>query len=204
MSNPNSAWQSLQAGNQHFHAVLHAKQHTAASGRPPRTVVFRSADSDMPSQVVFGQSWSSIIDISNWGHVIDTGVLATLEYAVGTLKTPLIVVLGHSGCAAMQIALDAWKNVNFPEGATRAVVEQAISSLSRKDIGIDSADDLVAAHVAHVGVSLLHKSQVLAKAVDRGECGIVCAVLDRATGRLQICGTIGDISGNQTPLLEVV
>jgi carbonic anhydrase len=203
MSNPTSAWQSLQAGNQHFHSTLR-KQHTAANGHSPAAVVFRSADSDVPSQVVFGQSWGSIIDISNWGHVIDTGVLATLEHAVGTLKTPLIVILGHTDSSAMQTALDAWNNANFPDGATRAVVEQAVSSLARKDAGINTADDLTAAHVAHVGVSLLHKSPLVAKAVDSGRCAIVCAVLNRADGRIEVCGTIGHVSDNETPLLRVV
>lgn len=203
MSNPTSAWQSLQAGNQHFYNTLR-KQHAHANGRPPAAVVFRSSDSDVPSQVVFGQSWGSIIDISNWGHVIDTGVLATLEHAVDTLKTPLIVILGHSDSTAMQTALDAWNNATFPDGATRAVVEQAISSLARKDAGIDNADDLTAAHVAHVGVSLLHKSPLLAKAVDSGRCAIVCAVLDRTDGRVQACGTIGHVSDSETPLLRVV
>lgn len=203
MSNPTSAWQSLQAGNQHFYNTLR-KQHSAANGQPPAAVVFRSADSDVPSQVVFGQSWGSIIDISNWGHVIDTGVLATLEYAVGTLKTPLVVILGHSDSSAMQTALDAWNKANFPDGATRAVVEQAVSSLARKDAGINTADDLTAAHVAHVGVSLLHKSPLVAKAVDSGRCAIVAALLDRADGRVQVCGTIGQVSDNETPLLRVV
>lgn len=203
MSNPTSAWQSLQAGNQHFYNTLR-KQQSVANGQPPAAVVFRSADSDVPSQVVFGQSWGSIIDISNWGHVIDTGVLATLEYAVGTLKTPLVVILGHSDSSAMQTALDAWNNANFPDGATRAVVEQAVSSLARKDAGINTADDLTAAHVAHVGVSLLHKSPLVAKAVDSGRCAIVAALLDRADGRVQVCGTIGQVSDNETPLLRVV
>lgn len=203
MSNPTSAWQGLQAGNQHFYNTLR-KQHSVANGQPPAAVVFRSADSDVPSQVVFGQSWGSIIDISNWGHVIDTGVLATLEYAVGTLKTPLVVILGHSDSSAMQTALDAWNNANFPDGATRAVVEQAVSSLARKDAGINTADDLTAAHVAHVGVSLLHKSPLVAKAVDSGRCAIVAALLDRADGRVQVCGTIGQVSDNETPLLRVV
>jgi carbonic anhydrase len=204
MSNSSSAWQLLKAGNQHFYANVQGKHNSAANGRPPVAVVFRSADSDMASELIFGQPWGSLIDISNFGHVIDSGVLATLDYAVGTLKTPLIVVLGHSDSIAMQTALDAWNTAEFPEGASRAVVEQAISSLARKDGGIKNADDLSAAHVAHVGVSLLHKSPAVARAVDRGECAIVCAVIDREDGRLRVCGTIGDIADSQTPLLELV
>lgn len=113
MSNPSITWQRLQAGNQRFYATLRSKQKAGAKDHSPIAVVFRCADADTASEVVLGQSWGSLIDISTWGHVIDTGVLATVEYAVGTLKTPLIVVLGHEHCAAMETALRAWENVSF-------------------------------------------------------------------------------------------
>ncbi len=202
MSNPSSAWQRLQAGNQHFYAAVRAKENSSAHGRSPSAVVFRCADSDTPSQIVFGQSWGSLIDISNWGHVIDSGVLATMEYAVSTLRTPLIVVLGHSRCAAMQTALDAWNNADIPVGASRTVIEQSMSSLARHDIRVRNADDLSAAHVVDTGLSLLRKSPALAKAVDNGQSAIVCAVVNGEDGRLQVCATMGDIAENETPSLE--
>ncbi|EUA02304.1 carbonic anhydrase [Mycobacterium kansasii 732] len=204
MSNPSIAWQRLQAGNQRFYATLRSKQKTTAKDHSPVAVVFRCADADTPSEVVLGQSWGSLIDISTWGHVIDTGVLATVEYAVGTLKTPLIVVLGHEHCAAMDTALAAWNNVTIPDGSARAVVEQAISSLARQDANITDADELSAAHVVHTGVSLLHKSAVVAKAVDSGQSAIVCLVGNAEDGRLRTCATFGDISDNESPLLECV
>ena len=86
-----------------------------------------------------------------------------VEYAVDTLTTPLIVVPGHPGCAAMHTALKAWHNVASPEGAARAVVEQTVSSLTRLDASIVEAEDLSAAHVVQTGVTLLHKSPMIAK-----------------------------------------
>ncbi|MGF2946176.1 carbonic anhydrase, partial [Mycobacterium sp. Lab-001] len=152
----------------------------------------------------FGQSSGALVDISNWGHVVDTGVLAGLEYAVDTLRTPVIAVLGHSDCAAMRTALDAWTNVSFPDGAVRAVVEQGISSLTRLNATIGTADELSAAHVVQTGVTLLHKSPVIAKAVDGGRAAIVCLVVDRHDGRLRACATFGDVAESDSPLLECV
>ncbi|KAA1248966.1 carbonic anhydrase [Mycobacterium simiae] len=203
MSNPTIAWQRLQSGNQRF-ATSWSRHNATAKDDSPFAVVFRCADADIASEVVLGQSWGALIDISTWGHVIDTGVLATVEYAVGTLKTPLIVILGHDDCAAMDTALEAWKKVSFPDGAARAVVEQAISSLARQDVQLSNADELSAAHVVHTGVSLLQKSAVIAKAVDSGQTAIVCVANDGNDGRLRVCATFGDVSESQAPLLECV
>ncbi|WP_322860387.1 carbonic anhydrase [Mycobacterium europaeum] len=204
MSNPSAAWQELQAGHRRFSATLQSRHGLAATDRSPIAVVFRCADSDMASEVLLDQRRGSLIDVSTWGHVVDTGVLATLEYAVDTLKTPLIVVLGHPGCAAMHTALKAWHNVAFPEGAARAVVEQAVSSLTRLDASIVEAEDLSAAHVVQTGVTLLHKSPMIAKAVDSGHTAIVCLVGDRTDGRLRVCATLGAVSETESPLLERV
>ncbi len=203
MSTPLSAWQRLQAGNRRFYAALHPRQTAPADNQSPTAVVFRCADSDSASEVVFGQGGGSLVDVSTWGHVIDTGVLATVEYAVGTLKTPLIVVLGHPGCAAMETALKAWNDASFPDGAVRAVVEQAVSSLTRLDAGIGDADELSAAHVAHTGASLLHKSPVIAKAVDSGQAAIVCAVTDK-DGGLRASAIFGEVPESRSALLECV
>lgn len=203
MYNPSSAWRRLQAGNQRFAASARSGKQ-AADGQAPVAAVFRCADADTPSEVLLGQSWGSLIDVSTWGNVIDTGVLATLEYAVGTLKTPLIVVLGHAHCAAMQTSLEAWNSASFPQGATRPVVEQAISSLTRLDGTIASADDLCAAHVVHTGASLLHKSSMIAGAVDGGDTAIVCVVGGGKDGLVRTCATFGDVPAGDAPLLECV
>ncbi len=202
MSNPSSIWQRLQAGNHRLHAGSPTRRVPTPDGRPV-AVVFRCADAHGASGALLGEDRDALVEVSNWGHLIDGGVLASLEHAVGTLKTPLIVILGHSGCSAMKTALDAWNNVNFPQGAVRAVVEQAVSSLARLNGGIGSADELAAAHVANAGVSLLQKSAVIADAVDNGRSAIVCAVSD-TRGELRECATFGDLSTTGSPLLECV
>ncbi len=203
MSNPSTAWSRLRAGNRRFCA-------TKPSGSPsadvhaPFAAVFRCADACTPSEALLGQDRGSLIDVSTWGHVIDSGALATMEYAVGTLKTPLIVVVGHKNCAAMDMALTAWKNVSFPDGAARMVVEQAISSLTRVGGSIDTADELAAAHAVSTGASLLHKSPIIAGAVDTGQSAIVCLMSGDGAAPIRACATFGDVSVSDATLLECV
>lgn len=104
MSNPSTVWNQLQTGNRFFRSTLRTTGKHPAKKQSPSAVVFRCADADTASEAVFGQAWGSLVDASNWGHVIDSGVLATVEYAVGTLHIPLIVVLGHEHCTAMKTA----------------------------------------------------------------------------------------------------
>ncbi len=103
----------------------------------------------------------------------------------------------------MQTALEAWNNVTIPAGATRAVVEQAISSLTRHDAACGNADELAAVHVAQTGISLLHKSAVIANAIDSGQSAVVCLITD-ANGRIRTCATIGNVPESGAPLLECV
>ncbi|WP_085671870.1 carbonic anhydrase [Mycobacterium szulgai] len=206
MFEPSIAWQRLRDGNREFSAMLGSQPTPATRGQAPLAAVFRCSDDKMTSDLVFGQSRGTFIDVSTWGHVIDAGVLATIEYAVDTLEVPLIVVLGHAHCAAMQTALNSWNNVDIPDGATRAVVENAMSSLAQRGAGACRVEELTRIHMAHIGTSLLAKSPALARAVDRGQTAIISVVSDSADGHIRTCGIVGDITERErdTYLLEVV
>ena len=51
----------------------------------------------------------------NAGNLIDTAVVGTVEYGAAVLGAPLIVVLGHQRCGAVEAACDVVaKNATFP------------------------------------------------------------------------------------------
>ena len=203
MSDPLIAWQRLRAGNERV-ATTNGHQHPELIDERPTAVVLRCADAGSASATIFGQSWGSVIDVSTWGHVIDTGVLATLEYAVDTLEVPLIVVLGHHNCHAMRTAMRAWNDAALPEGATRVVVEHAIGSIVRRGAAADSIEAVTAAHIVETGLALLERSPVIARKVDAGQCGIVCVTTRPEGGRLRACATVGAVGEVEGSLLECV
>ena len=154
--------------------------------------------------MVFDQRWGSLLNVSTLGHVIDAGVLATMEYAVGTLEVPLIVVLGHQNCPAMRMALQAWREATMPEGALRTVAEQTMSSIVRRGCAAESIESVTVAHIVDAGLTLLEHSPVISRRVDAGSCGIVCVTIDPVDGRLQTHATIGALGESQEALLECV
>jgi len=199
---PLSTWNRLREGNERLThpGVAHRERHCAGK---PVAAVFRCADAAQTSEVVFDQGLGSVLNVSTLGHVIDAGVLATMEYAVGTLEVPLIVVLGHQGCPAMQLALQAWNEAIMPEGALRAVAEQTMSSIVRRGCAAESIDSVTVAHIVDAGLSLLEHSPVISRRVDAGSCGIVCVTME-LDGRLRTHATIGALGDSHEALLECV
>lgn len=74
-------------------------------GQSPRAVVIACADSRVIPEVIFSCGLGELFTIRIAGNVIDPHQLGSIEYAVSHLKTSLVVVLGHTGCGAVQAAL---------------------------------------------------------------------------------------------------
>ncbi|MGE5698392.1 MAG: carbonic anhydrase [Candidatus Sericytochromatia bacterium] len=203
MSDPVKVWQSLRTGNERFFIPVRSGRHGMLADRPV-AAVFGCSDSGLSNEMVFGQSWGSLLNVSTWAHVVDTGVLATLEHAVQNLKVPLIVVLGHDDCQAMRAAIRAWEEAVLPDGATRHAVEHAMWSIVRRDIPADSVQAVAAAHAVETGLSLVQRSPAIARHVDERACAIVCATIDPVDGRLRTHATIGAVEETNGVLVECV
>lgn len=202
-STPLTAWQRLRAGNERFFVPV-GEHRGGLSSEPPAAAVFRCADAGLAGETVFGQSRGSLIDVSTWGHVVDAGVLAALEFATETLEVPLIVVLGHHDCRAMSSAVKAWNEAEIPDGAARAMVEHAFGSIVHRGARADSVEEVTAAHIVETGLALLERSPAIARRVESGRCGIVCATTGDADGRLHVYATVGALGESADELLECV
>ena len=68
-------------------------------------MVFGCADSRVAAEIIFDQGLGDMFVVRTAGHVIDSAVLGSVEYAVTVLNVPLIVVLGHDSCGAVKATL---------------------------------------------------------------------------------------------------
>lgn len=105
-------------------------------GQSPRAVVIACADSRVIPEVIFSCGLGELFTIRIAGNVIDAHQLGSIEYAVSHLKTPLVVILGHTGCGAVQAALHG-----EADGYIRYIVDAI-----QKAIG-DETDPLAACHL---------------------------------------------------------
>src|SRR5262249_44965969 len=77
-----------------------------AQGQQPFAVILSCADSRVIPELIFDQGLGDLFVLRVAGNIADPAVLASMEYAVEHLQTPLIVVLGHESCGAVKAALD--------------------------------------------------------------------------------------------------
>jgi len=82
-----------------------ARKMQVAEGQNPFALVLGCADSRVPAEVIFDQGLGDIFVTRVAGNILDKAVLGSIEYGVGVLKIPLVMVLGHEECGAVKAAL---------------------------------------------------------------------------------------------------
>ena len=59
------------------------------------------SDSRVPPEIVFNQGLGDLFVVGVAGAVPDQAVLGSIEYAAEHLNVPLVIVMGHSSCGAV-------------------------------------------------------------------------------------------------------
>lgn len=200
-TNPSSAWKALKEGNERFVAgqPAHPSQSvdhraTLAAGQRPTAVVFGCADSRVAAEIIFDQGLGDMFVVRTAGHVIDSAVMGSIEYAVAVLDVPLIVVLGHDSCGAIESTLDALDRGVIPRGYVRDLVERVTPSvLTGRREGLTQVDEFEAHHVRETAAQLLSRSTTILERIPTGELAIVGLTYHLADGRVALRASVGDI-----------
>src|SRR5919199_6278979 len=128
---PDEALQFLLDGNERFvrgdvaHPNQDAERRVAsAADQSPFAVIFGCSDSRVAAEIVFDRGLGDLFVVRTAGHLVGEEVLASIEYAVEVLETPLIVILGHDSCGAVGAALQAHESGVTPPGHLRSIVER--------------------------------------------------------------------------------
>ena len=196
-----TAWKALKEGNERFVAGKpeHPSQgieHRAslAGEQRPTAVVFGCADSRVAAEIIFDQGLGDMFVVRTAGHVMDSAVLGSIEYAVTILNVPLVVVLGHDSCGAVKATLSALDDGQVPSGFVRDVVERVTPSilLGRRD-GLTRVDEFEARHVTETAAQLMSRSSAIADRIAEGGLAIVGVTYHLADGKVTLRKHIGDI-----------
>src|SRR5215213_3491989 len=204
---PDDAWRTLLEGNARFvdgrrHPPDHDPERRAelAEQQRPFALVFGCGDSRVAAEIVFDQGLGHLFVVRTAGHVVDTGVLGSVEFGVGNLSIPLVVVLGHDSCGAVGATIDAVASGELPTGFIRDIVERVTPSvLAAQRQGLTSADEIEAEHVRQTVRLLVDRSAVLAGAVREGRCAVVGLVYRLVEGRVSVVETVGDLPDDVRP-----
>ena len=183
---PDQALERLMQGNQHFLAQVARpgpsnleRRAILATGQAPFAAVLGCADSRAAPEVLFQAGLGDIFVARNAGNLADTGAIGSLEYAVGNLGVPLIMVLGHAHCGAAGAAVAlAQQPLALPAHLRDMLLPMLPAALAALRAGGDTVDGTVRTNVTLNVSRLLTESPVLAAAAAAGRLKVVGAYYD--------------------------
>ena len=191
----------LQSGNARYAAgkpthpnADQARRSNTVGGQKPFATIVSCSDSRVSPEVLFDQGLGDLFIIRVAGNVCDTDEIATAEYGVDHLGTPLLVVLGHSKCGAVTaVASGAELHGHLPQLVDN--VRPAVDRAKQAQPGANQ-DALVGASIReNVWQSiddLLTKSAAVQKSVKEGKAKVVGALYDIGTGKIEWLGSHPD------------
>jgi carbonic anhydrase len=198
---PALAWRRLREGNERFvngetsHPNQDASRRSSlVENQHPFAVIFGCSDSRLAAEIIFDVGLGDVFVVRTAGQVIDDAVLGSLEYSVGVLGVPLIVVLGHDSCGAVSATKSAVETGQMPTGFIRDLVERitpsVLTSLRNNETGVN---DMVVEHVKQTSQRLVDSSRVISDAIQEGRTAVIGLSYSLAEGRANLVSGIGDL-----------
>lgn len=188
---PARALRLLAEGNARFAAGQRlerdylAEASATAAAQYPHSVVLACMDSRVPVEVVFDQGIGDVFAIRVAGNYASPGVLGALEYATALAGARLVVVLGHTGCGAIQAACAGTAMGHLTNVLAHFAPAIAAARRSGADPGGAAfAEAVTRAHVRVTAENIAGQSRVIGELVAAGTVRVAGALHDVATGRV--------------------
>jgi carbonic anhydrase len=184
-------WKRLQEGNRRWveghssAARVRGAARRAATrlGQNPFALVLGCSDSRLPAEILFDQGVGDLFVVRTAGHVLDTAVLGSIEYAVAMLEIPLIVVLGHDGCGAVAAATGIVDGAPVPPGHIRDIAADIAPNVLRaRAAGARTPARIGGQHTLFTVELLRERSAIVEEAITGGTLDVVPAQYSLAAG----------------------
>jgi len=160
---------------------------SASQGQYPAAVVLSCLDSRVPVEKVFDLGIGDIFVARVAGNIINSDMLASMEFACKVSGSKLVLVLGHTECGAIKSAIDDVKLGNITE--LLAKIQPAIDSLStfagdRTSKNKEYVNKVTDKNVLVAMNNVRKNSPILKEMEDKGEIDIIGGNYDISTGKV--------------------
>lgn len=184
----------LQAGNARFSRNTGEIQtpishQNLMKGQEPFAIILGCSDSRVPAEIVFDQGLGDLFVIRVAGNVVAPSQIGSVEFAAEQFGTPLVVVLGHTCCGAIEATLEQLKHPTAMRSphlhSIVRRIQPAVQSLMDTDL-VNKPEELAAkAGRANIRASvnqLRHGSEILESLIGKEQLLVVGAEYSLETG----------------------
>jgi carbonic anhydrase len=189
---PDEAWARLKKGNERYvDGVMKrhdfaAEREALAGGQNPFAGILSCADSRIGPELAFDSARGDLFVVRIAGNFADDNGIASFEYAVKFLGTPLLVVLGHDKCGAVDAAIKTVKDGAELPGHLPGLVDHIAPAVKT---ALSEPGDLLANAIRENVLRNVEKlksaTPILSDYVGGGKVKVVGGVYKLATGRVE-------------------
>ncbi|MFL9992944.1 carbonic anhydrase [Paraburkholderia sediminicola] len=157
-------------------------------GQYPIATVLSCADSRVAPEFAFDQGPGDLFVLRVAGNIVNPDLLASLEYGAEFLGVPLVIVLGHTGCGAVDAAIKVLKTKAVLPGhlpGLIAAIKPAVIAAEKTHTG-NLLDNAVAENVRRQVAKLKSSPPIVQKLYVEKKIDIVGGVYDLATGKIAL------------------
>jgi carbonic anhydrase len=190
---PDAALERLLKGNERYvggvslrHDFKHERE-ALAGGQNPYAAVLSCADSRIAPEYAFDAGRGDLFVCRVAGNFATTETIASLEYAVAVLGVPLILVLGHESCGAVDAAIKSLKDDTTLPGHMPSLVTgiaPAVKAVSQQ--GGDTLGKAIRQNVVDNVAKLSSATPILSAAVEQHKLRVVGGIYRLRDGRVDM------------------
>ena len=190
---PDASLELLTKGNKRYVGGV-ARRHDFKSerealvgGQNPYAGILSCADSRIAPEYAFDSARGDLFVCRVAGNFANDDTIASMEYAVAILSVPLIMVLGHDACGAIDATIKSLKDNTTLPGHLPSLVTSlapAVKAVSGKPG--DQLDNAIRQNVIDNVAKLKSATPILNSAVEKGKLKVVGGIYRLKDGRVEM------------------
>jgi len=209
---PRIALEILKEGNERFVKNLKANRNlleqvnATRDGQWPFATILSCIDSRTGAELVFDQGLGDIFSVRIAGNIVNTDILGSMEFACKIAGSKLIVVLGHTKCGAVKGACDHVEMGNLTELLAKlqpAVYQEKETTKERTSNNGVFVENVSTINVKRNVKNIIERSFILEQMVENGEIGVVGAMYNIETGKVEFYDDVMYIRDEKNPEFSV-
>jgi carbonic anhydrase len=192
---PDDALKLLTDGNQRYvagisrrHDFKHERE-ALTRGQNPYAAVLSCADSRIAPEYAFDTARGDVFVCRVAGNFANDDAIASFEYAIAVLNTPLLMVLGHKACGAVDATIKSLKDGTTLPGHLPSLVSALAPAVKAvADQKGDTLDNAIRKNVLLNIEKLKTATPIIDKAITDKKVRIVGGVYNLEDGRVDMVG----------------
>jgi carbonic anhydrase len=152
----------------------------------PLAAILACMDSRVPVERIFDKTIGELFSFRSPGNVVNKDIIGGMEYAAKVAVTKLFVVMGHTGCGAVNAAIKGTKlgNLTYSLEKIKPAIEKTAGFDPKSVENIKYVNAVIDNNTLNSIDIIRKESEILREMEKKGDIKIVAAMYDIATGRV--------------------